>query len=367
MNQEKKVFYQKLVSLVLPIAFQNFMVALVGASDTLMLGRLDQNSMSSVSLAGQVLFVTHLFISSMSLGESIFVAQYYGKKDMKTIEKFLGITMRPTVLFSFIISLLALVCPSLLMRVWTSDPELIRLGSIYLRWVSPNYLLLGITEIFLCSLKNTDHAKKSSLISSLAVVVNIILNAIFIFGLLGFPAMGIAGAALATVLARLVSLIVVLPDFVTKKARIRFRLEHMLHVNPVLRKDFWKYVTPVVANMYIWGLGFSMGTVIMGRLGQDAVAANSVAVMAKNLAFCLGQGIGAGAGIMVGHELGAGELERAKLYGHKLCIMANIFGLLTALILIACIPLTYHVTDLSETAAHYLPWMVAICGLNMFG
>ena len=177
MDSEKKVFYKKLFSLVLPIAFQNFMLSLVSASDALMLGRLDQSSMSAVSLAGQVMFVFHLFLGSMTIGASMFVAQYYGKKDMRSIEKFLGLVMRPTILLSLLLTLFALAFPSLLMSVWTSDKELIQLGSVYLRWVSLNYLLTGITEIFLCVLKNTDRAKKSSLISSGAVVINIILKA----------------------------------------------------------------------------------------------------------------------------------------------------------------------------------------------
>lgn len=376
MDSEKKVFYKKLFSLVLPIAFQNFMLSLVSASDALMLGRLDQSSMSAVSLAGQVMFVFHLFLGSMTIGASMFVAQYYGKKDMRSIEKFLGLVMRPTILLSLLLTLFALAFPSLLMSVWTSDKELIQLGSVYLRWVSLNYLLTGITEIFLCVLKNTDRAKKSSLISSGAVVINIILNAIMIFGLLGFPAMGIAGAALATVISRLIALLIVLPDFFKKKQEepaardaysIRFRLEDLLHVDPVNRKDYWKYVTPVVANMFIWGLGFSMGTVIMGRLGQDAIAANSIASVAKNLTFCFCQGIGSGAGILVGHELGAGNLELAKRYGHHLCISALVGGVITGVVLIALCPVLLMVTDLSEAARGYLPWMLVVNALNILG
>ena len=216
MTAEKKKFYKKLFALVLPIAFQNFMLSLVSASDAFMLGRLHQNAMAAVSLAGQVMFVFHLFLGSMSIGASIFVAQYYGKKDMRAIERFMGLVMRPTLLVSLLVTILAAACPQFLMRIWTSDPELIELGAGYLRVVSLNYLLTGITALFLSILKNTNRAKKSSLISSGAVIINIVLNAILIFGLLGFPAMGIAGAALATVLSRAIVLILVLPDFLHK-------------------------------------------------------------------------------------------------------------------------------------------------------
>ncbi|MBO4887350.1 MAG: MATE family efflux transporter [Firmicutes bacterium] len=384
MAPEKKVFYKKLFALVLPIAFQNFMLSLVSASDAFMLGRLNQNAMSAVSLAGQVMFVFHLFLGSMTIGASIFVAQYYGKKDMRAVERFTGLVMGPTFIVSLLMTALSAFCPRLLMKIWTSDPELIELGAGYLRVVSLNYLLTGVTEIFLCVLKNTDRAKKSSLISSGAVVINIVLNAILIFGLLGFPAMGIAGAALATVISRAISFLLVLPDFFHAKRvptegdaavvseiplakTISFHLSDVLHVDPLDRKDFWKPVTPIVANMFVWGLGFSMGTVIMGRLGQDAIAANSIASVAKSLTFCFCQGIGAGAGIMVGHELGAGKLDTAKLYGHMLCISSIVGAVITDIVLISLTPVLLKVADLTPAAQAYLPWMLVVNALNILG
>ena len=382
MSSDKKAFYQQLFSLVLPIAFQNFMLSLVSASDAFMLGRLHQNAMAAVSLAGQVMFVFHLFLGSMTIGASIFVAQYYGKKDMRAVERFTGLVMGPTFVVSLMVTLLSAFCPRLLMRIWTSDAELIELGAGYLRVVSMNYLLTGVTEIFLCVLKNTDRAKKSSLISSGAVVINIVLNAILIFGLLGFPAMGIAGAALATVISRAISFLLVLPDFFHAKKNkeaaasgteiplaktISLHLSDVLHVDPLDRKDFWKPVTPIVANMFVWGLGFSMGTVIMGRLGQDAIAANSIASVAKSLTFCFCQGIGAGAGIMVGHELGAGRLDTAKFYGHMLCISSIVGAVITDIVLIGLTPVLLKVADLTPAAQAYLPWMLVVNALNILG
>ena len=376
MTAEKKEFYKKLFALILPIAFQNFMLSLVSASDAFMLGRLHQNAMAAVSLAGQVMFVFYLFLGSMSIGASIFVAQYYGKKDMRAIERFMGLVMRPTLLVSLLVTILAAACPQLLMRIWTSDPELTELGAGYLRVVSLNYLLTGITELFLSILKNTNRAKKSSLISSGAVVINIVLNAILIFGLLGFPAMGIAGAALATVLSRAIVLILVLPDFFHKERpadeaapekAIAFHLSDVLHVDPLDRSDFWKPVTPIIANMFVWGVGFSMGTVIMGRLGQDAIAANSIASVAKSLTFCFCMGIGGGAGIMVGHELGAGNLDKAKTYGHHLCIAAIVAALITDVVLIALTPVLFRITELSPGAQAFLPKMILVNALNMLG
>lgn len=203
----KDEFYQKLKLLVLPIAIQNFMLALVSATDAIMLGWIDQTSLSAVSLAGQVQFVLSLFISGIAAGAGIMAAQYWGKRDAASIEKVIPIALRTNLLFSGLFTILAGFCPEILMRIFTNDVALVASGSQYLRAVALSYVLCGISQVYLILLKNTGHAAVSSRISSTAVVLNIILNAILIYGLCGAPALGIRGAAYATVAARVVELI----------------------------------------------------------------------------------------------------------------------------------------------------------------
>ena len=203
----KDEFYQKLKLLVLPIAIQNFMLALVSATDAIMLGWIDQTSLSAVSLAGQVQFVLSLFISGIAAGAGIMAAQYWGKQDAASIEKVIPIALRTNLLFSGLFTILAGFCPEMLMRIFTNDAALVASGSQYLRAVALSYVLCGISQVYLILLKNTGHAAVSSRISSTAVVLNIILNAILIYGLCGAPALGIRGAAYATVAARVVELI----------------------------------------------------------------------------------------------------------------------------------------------------------------
>lgn len=200
-------FYQKLKLLVLPITMQQFMLALVSATDAIMLGAVSQTSLSAVSLAGQIQFVLNLFISGISAGSGIMAAQYWGKKDAASIEEVMPIALRTNLIFSGAFTVFAAVAPEVLMRIFTSDPALIESGAVYLRAVSLSYLLCGISQIYLILLKNTGYATVSSRISCTAVVVNIICNAILIYGLLGLPALGIQGAAYATVIARLVELV----------------------------------------------------------------------------------------------------------------------------------------------------------------
>ena len=368
MNTLKKnsEFYSKLFSLVLPIAFQQFMLAAVNASDALMLGLLDQDSLSAVSLAGQVQFVFNLFLAAMTIGASMLAAQYWGKGDRDAVERILALVLKITTPVSLAVFLAAQLCPGLLMRIFTRDEVLIAGGVRYLQVVGLSYLMTGISQIFLCILKNSGQAMKSTVISSFSVVLNIFLNAVFIFGFWIFPEMGIAGAALATVIAKAAELLWLFAES-CREGRIHLRMRYVIHTDPLLRKDFWKYTTPVLANEMVWGCGFTMYSVIMGHLGRDAVAANSIANIVKNLIACFCSGIGNGGGILVGNELGQGNLEKARSYGGRLCRISIVSGIISGLVLLALSPLILSVSNLSDVSAGYLRGMLLICSYYMIG
>ena len=366
--KEKKSydFTKKLLTLVFPIAFQQFMLALVSASDALMLGMLTQDSLSAVSLASQVTFVENLFLMAMTIGLSMFAAQYWGKGDKGAVERIFAYVMKVTAVVSFLFFLAGMCIPRALMRIFTNELPLIEGGRVYLRTVSPAFLLTGISQIYLCILKNTGKAAKSSVISSVSVMVNIILNAILIFGWFGLPQMGIVGAALATVIARAIEMAWCIFETV-KKDGAKLRVCHIVHNDKLLRHEFWKYSSPVLGNEIVWGVGFTMYSVIMGHLGSDAVAANSIANIVKNLVACFCLGLGSGGGIMVGNELGAGRLDKAKEYGDRLCRLSILCGVASGIVLLALSPLILAVTDLSITANTYLKWMLVMCSYYMVG
>lgn len=184
-KMNKKTFRGKLLSLVLPITFQQLMVTVVSASDALMVGVIGQDLLSAVSLASQVTFVYNLFIAALTIGTSMFAAQYWGKGDKDAVERVLGIVMRTSVPVSAVFFVLTTFAPEALMRIFTSDPALIGYGSDYLRIVGVTYLLCGVSQIYLCIMKNSDLAAKSMIIGSAAALLNIVLNAVLIYGLLG--------------------------------------------------------------------------------------------------------------------------------------------------------------------------------------
>ena len=365
-SMDRREFRRKLTSLILPITFQQFMLAVVSASDALMVGAIGQDLLSAVSLASQITFVYNLFLMAMTIGTSMFAAQYWGKGDKDAVERILGIVLRSSMSVSFVFFFAATFLPGLLMRIFTTDPQLIHYGVQYLQIVGLTYLLCGISQVYLCIMKNSGLASMSMLISSAAALLNIILNAVLIYGLFGAPRMEAGGAAAATAIARGVELLWVLAEL-TKKGRIKIRFAYIRRPDQGLRKDFWHYTLPVLGNELVWGGGFTMYSVIMGHLGTDAVAANSIANIAKNLIASLAGGIGNGGSIMVGNELGAGQLETAKAYGRKLCHIAVVSGILSGIFLLLLSPLVLEITDLSPQAEEYLRWMLAMCAVYMVG
>ena len=357
---------QQMLHLVVPIAIQQFMLALVSATDALMLGFVDQTSLSAVSLAGQVQFVLNLFVAGIAAGCGIMIAQYWGKRDAASIEKVMPVALYTNLLSGGIFTVLALMIPGGLMRIFTNDPLLITNGASYLRAVALSYVFCGISQIYLILLKNTGHAALSSKISSSAVIINIILNAILIFGLFGAPRLGIVGAAYATVTARLVEL--VWAYFAVRHTHhVAIRWSGILYTSKVLTKDFWYYTTPALGAALVWGIAFVLYSVILGHMGSDAVAANSIASIVKSMVQCVIRGVSAGAGILVGNLLGANELEKAKTYGGRITRISILIGVVTGTILIILSPFVSHVAPMSDTARGYLQFMMVVLGFNLMG
>lgn len=357
---------QQMLHLVVPIAIQQFMLALVSATDALMLGFVDQTSLSAVSLAGQVQFVLNLFVAGIAAGCGIMIAQYWGKRDTASIEKVMPVALYTNLLSGGIFTVLALMIPGGLMHIFTNDPLLISNGASYLRAVALSYVFCGISQIYLILLKNTGHATLSSKISSSAVIINIILNAILIFGLFGAPRLGIVGAAYATVTARLVEL--VWAYFAVRHAHhVAIRWSGILHTSKVLTKDFWYYTAPALGAALVWGIAFVLYSVILGHMGSDAVAANSIASIVKSMVQCVIRGVSAGAGILVGNLLGANELEKAKNYGGRITRISILIGVVTGTILIILSPFVSHVAPMSDIARGYLQFMMVVLGFNLMG
>ena len=364
MDERKRSLRKEIVRLALPIALQQFMTALVGACDAIMLGKLSQDAMSAVSLATQVTFVFNLFMFAFMAGENMFVAQYYGKGDYTGISQVFSLVTKICGCIAVVFLAGTLFFPEQLMRILTNEETLIVLGSEYLRVIGISYVFSGIAQTFLAIMKNCGAVNMSTLINGVMVMLNIVLNAVFIFGLSGFPKMGIKGAALATVLATVVQFLWSVGYVLCRIRAVKFSLRSC---EKKLFGRFWQKAVPLLINNLAWGIGFSMYSVIMGHLGTDAVAANGIANISKNLVVCFCLGLGNAGSIIVGNRLGADRLQEAKEAGGTLTRTAIIAGIVSGLVLSALSPFITKMVDLTPIARGYLQKMLLICSYYIAG
>ena len=363
---DRREFYRKLGRLALPIAFQSLMLAAVAAGDALMLGRVAQNEMTAVSLATQIQFVQNMFLTSAAGAGSILGAQYWGKGDRATLRILFNIILRWCGVISLVFFAACELIPETLMGLFSHDPPIIAIGSAYLRIAGWSYLISGISQSYLTVMKVTDHVTPSAWISSAAVVINIGLNALLIFGLLGLPAMNARGAALATTIARVAELALCLMVS-AGKTYLRPAWSRFLARTGQLSADFRRQCLPLLGGGLFWGVGFTSYTAIIGHMGTDAAAANAVAAVVRDLMCCFCNGVAAAAGIMVGNELGAGNLEKGKACGTKLRNLSFVIGFGSTAVILALTPLVTRMVILTEEAGSYLTGMMIIMAVYMIG
>lgn len=361
-----KIFCKKLLQLTAPIALQSVMLASVAAADAVMLGSVAQNSMAAVSLATQIQFIQNMILMAFVAAAGILGAQYWGKGDHRTVNDIFCICLRYCGVVSLLFFVGCVFFPRYLMMVFTNEEVLIDIGIRYLKVAGWSYLLTGISQCYLAIMKVSEHASQTAKISSGAVIINIILNAVFIFGLFGLPAMEVQGAALATLIARVVELIWCIICS-RREGYIRPDWGRFFKRNKLLISDFCKCAFPLLGASLFWGVGFTSYTAFMGHMGTDAAASNSVASVVRDLICCLCNGISSGGGILIGNELGSGNLERGKLYGDRLVKLAFLCGILSTGVMLLVTPLVLHFVKLTDKAAQYLVGMMIIMAIYMIG
>lgn len=350
-------FYKSVFALVIPMALQNLINVGVTAADVIMLGKVGETALSGASLAGQVQYIMVLFLFGLTSGATVLTAQYWGKGDRKAIEKILALGMKAAIAVTAIFMIAALVIPGLLMRIFTNDPAVIDQGILYLRIVAFSYILMGITQVYLYVMRSVERVVVATVVYLVSLIVNVILNAVFIFGLLGCPAMGIQGAALGTLIARVVELILVFGYARLFNKDIKFRIQYFLRTDKPLVQDFLRYALPVVMNEVMWGLGTAANTAILGHMGSAAVAANSVAQVARQLATVVTFGLSSATAIYLGKTIGEKKLEHAKAYAKRFLVLSVVMGVLGGALILIASPIATAFMSLSGAAKEYLRFM----------
>ena len=367
-NRLDEGFRSQMYKLLIPLVIQNLLNAAVSSSDVVMLNYVGQSSISAVSLAANYASVLGSVFYGLGTGATLLCAQYYGKKDFRAIQAVEGIALRFSMAASALFAVMAFFAPRLLMQVFTKDEQLIAIGADYLRVMGITYLCWGIIEIYAAVLRSIGRVTVCLVMNIITFFLNIALNAVFIFGLCGAPKLGATGVAIATASSRFVELL----GFVVVSALskdVKLNVLEMFRKNKVLTGDFIRLALPALGNDVSWGVAFSMYSVILGHLGNDAVAANSIVVVIRNLTTTFCFAVAAAGGILLGNVMGTGNLEKAKRYASEVMKMTVLAGAVGGVILIATIPLVvrFASTSLSDTAMGYLKVMLWINSYYIMG
>ena len=360
-------FYRTVIALVVPMALQNLINVGVTAADVIMLGAVGEKALSGASLAGQVQYIMTLFLFGLTSGATVLTAQYWGKGDKKTIEKILGIAVKAAVCVTALFTIAALAVPGILIQIFTSDPEVIAEGIKYLRIVAFTYIMIGVTQAYLYIMRSVERVVVATVVYLLSLICNIILNAIFIFGLLGMPAMGVQGAALGTLCARILEVVLVAGYARIFNKEIKLRVKYIIHTDKVLFKDFMIYAFPVVVNEIMWGLGTAANTASLGHMGSAAVAANSVAQVARQLATVVAFGLSSAAAIQLGKTIGEKKTEHARAYAKQFVFLSVVMGAVGGALILAVSPVVAAALSLTETAKGYLRAMFIVMSYFVIG
>lgn len=363
----KDHFYKRVLILVLPMALQNLINVGVSATDVIMLGRVGEKVLSGCSMGGQIFWILSLFLFGSTSGASVLIAQYWGKKNLEAIEKIMGIVVLLTTLMGILFMVTALLIPEKLMQLFTNDMEIIEQAVLYIRIVAFTYPLSAFTMAYLNMLKSIERVTISTIIYGSSLLINICVNAILIFGLLGFKAMGIQGAAIGTLIARLVELCILLLYVNRFKPEVKVKWVYVVHTDRVLWKDFLYFASPVILNEVLWGAGYSANTAIVGRLGSGVVAANSVVQVTRQLSMVVGFGIAAATAIMIGKAIGEGRKDIAEEYGRKFTMLGLLCGIGGAAVILLLRPVILWGMGFEGETARYLNLFLCMMSAYVIG
>lgn len=366
MRAENRRFYHSLAALVIPITIQNFITNAVNSADVFMLGYVGQTELSAVSLANQFQFLLSGVFFGISSGVTMMASQYWGKKDTNSIQSVMGIAIKIAAIITVMLAVGAVVIPETLMRIYTNDETLIYIGAGYLRIIGVSYVCMSFSQVYLCALRSMERAPLSTIISTTALVMNIVLNAVFIFGIGGAPKLGVMGVAIGTVTARIVELLLCLVDAVRGKV-FQIDLKIMFGRHKLLRQDFFRYAVPALINDCAWTVAFSLYSAIMGHMNADVVAASSVAATVRNLCTILCFALGAGASVLLGIEIGEGKIEEVKRDAKRSCYVTLAVGIMTGIVLLLIRPLVFVFFHLTQRASGYLDFMLLISAYYVVG
>lgn len=330
--KKDRSFINKTLAITVPVALQGLLNTGFNLVDTLMVGKLGVTSIAAVGLASKVFFVFALLLFGIVSGSGVLTAQYYGKRDIKNIRRVLGMSLILGLSASLLFLLPSIFFPSFIMNIFTTDHKAITIGASYLAVIAFSFPFTAITNTFVSLLRGVNEVKKPVAISIVSIAINIVLNYVLIYGNFGAPALGVVGSAVATLTARIFECLTLLVVVYTKKGPAAASIKELLDQKTTFVKHYFKTVSPVIANEFMWGLGVTMYSLVYGRMGSQAVAAITITQTVEQVLVVVFQSISAATAVILGNEMGANELKRADGYAKNFIYLQTIFTILIALL-----------------------------------
>ncbi len=354
MLTKDKTFYKLITSIAIPIAIQNLITFGVSMADSVMVGSLGEQSLSAVTLANQLFFIFMILCFGIGSGANVLISQYWGKKDIGAIHKIIAIVIKISIGAAVLFMIVAALFPRQFMIIFSKDPIIIEQGTEYLQVIFISYIFFAITNILISALRSVQTVRISLVVYTASLVVNVILNWSLIFGNLGAPALGVRGAAIATTIARLVELIIIIVFIVFFEKKIKFKFKCLLKTDYILLKDFVKVGGAVVANELVWVLGSSVLAFIVALMGTEAVSANSINSIVWQFVSVFIMGVGNAAAVIIGNTIGKGEYSKVNEYANTFIIIGIVLGFVGGIIMYILRPyvlMFYNVSDLTKELA----------------
>ncbi|NLK03109.1 MAG: MATE family efflux transporter [Clostridiales bacterium] len=358
-----KNFYKKTAAIAIPISLQSLITIGVNMTDNIMIGSLGENALSGTALANQFITIFHIGCMGISMGASVLTSRFWGMKDKESLKKTITIMLRFCILLSALFMAVTIISPSFLMRIYTSDIEVIKQGVLYYKWMVPCYILLGLSLTCTIILRSVGQVKIPLLASIGAFFINVFFNYMFIFGNFGAPAMGTEGAALGTFLGRIFEFSVICIYFFFYDKKIGYRLKDIFMNCKSIVRDYITVSIPVFISDILLALGNSAVAMVMGRIGKDFVSANSITVVTQQLTTVFIQGVCHSGSIITGHTLGEGKKKKAQEQAYTFLMLGIIIGAMSGAIILALsntVVNFYNITDETKTIAIELMRSIAI-------
>lgn len=360
-----KMFLRKLLFVVLPISVQYFISTSINMADSFMVGRLGDEAVASLGIANQYYFLFNLFVLGIYSAGSLMVSQYYGKKEMDNVSRVTGISTGFGLTIGIVFFLAGMLLNKQIIGLFTKDSEVIAITSSYLRIVLSSYIFIALSQGISSTMRGLHKTLVPMIASIVGLVVNLTLNIVLIFGYLGIPGMGVPGAALATLIARAMELVVLILLIKYQKSVDVFNIKKLLSFDKKLFRGVSKATKTICINELCWGSGFIVYSMIYGYLGTQALASVQIALGIQSMFLILHFALASGASVIIGSELGGGNIDNIKDYSKNIMWISLIISVLMGIILIASSNVIMNIYKVTPSVVEQTKRMITLCALTL--